>query len=172
MKATTTVGGPGQVHPVAGKPAPEPLLVNVPKLVTAYYAEHPDAAEPTQRVVFGTSGHRGSALQVGFNEAHILAITQAICLYRRAHGIVGPLFLGWDTLALSEPARVTALGAPIGGLKVIAESGWFAARPSRTENIYKIYAESFRDENHLRCIVDEAQAIVNDALAAVKAGQR
>ena len=97
------------LHPLAGKPAPESLLVNVPKLVTAYYAEHPDPAEPAQRVAFGTSGHRGSSLQVGFNEAHVLATTQAICLYRRAHGIDGPLFLGWDTHALSEPARVSAL---------------------------------------------------------------
>ena len=97
------------VHPLAGKPAPESLLVNVPKLVAAYYAEHPDPADPTQRVAFGTSGHRGSSLQAGFNEAHVLAITQAICLYRRAHGIDGPLFLGWDTHALSEPARVSAL---------------------------------------------------------------
>ena len=97
------------VHPLAGKPAPESLLVDVQKLVTAYYAEHPDPAEAAQRVVFGTSGHRGSSLQVGFNEAHVLAITQAICLYRRTHGIDGPLFLGWDTHALSEPARVSAL---------------------------------------------------------------
>lgn len=97
------------VHPLAGKPAPESLLANIPRLVTAYYADHPDPAEAEQRVAFGTSGHRGSSLQVGFNEAHILAITQAICLYRRAHGIDGPLFLGWDTHALSEPARMTAL---------------------------------------------------------------
>ena len=98
-----------QVHPLAGKPAPESLLVNVPKLVTAYYAEHPVPSEAAQRVVFGTSGHRGSSLRAGFNEAHVLAITQAICLYRRARGINGPLFLGWDTHALSEPARVSAL---------------------------------------------------------------
>ena len=98
-----------EVHPLAGKPAPESLLVNVPKLVTAYFAEHPDPAVAVQRVAFGTSGHRGSSLQGGFNEAHILAITQAICLYRRAQGINGPLFLGWDTHALSEPARVNVL---------------------------------------------------------------
>lgn len=97
------------VHPLAGQPAPESLLVNVPKLVTAYYAETPNPSEAAQRVAFGTSGHRGSSLQAGFNEAHILAITQAICLYRRAEGIDGPLFLGWDTHALSEPARVSAL---------------------------------------------------------------
>ena len=97
------------VHPLAGQSAPDSLLVNVPKLVTAYYSEHPDPSDAAQRVAFGTSGHRGSSLDAGFNEAHILAITQSICLYRRAQGIDGPLFLGWDTHALSEPARVTAL---------------------------------------------------------------
>jgi phosphoglucomutase len=98
-----------KVDPLAGTSAPESLLVNVPKLVTAYYTEHPDPTIKAQRVLFGTSGHRGSSLDVGFNEAHVLAITQAICLYRRAHGIDGPLFLGWDTHALSEPARVSVL---------------------------------------------------------------
>lgn len=97
------------IHPLAGKPAPESVLVNLQKLVTAYYTERPDPAVAVQRVTFGTSGHRGSSLQIGFNEAHIQAITQAICLYRRGHGISGPLYLGWDTHALSEPARVTAL---------------------------------------------------------------
>ncbi len=98
-----------KVHPLAGKPAPLSLLVNVPKLVTAYYVERPDPSVPAQRVAFGTSGHRGSALRVGFNEAHVLAITQAICFYRTAQKIDGPLYLGWDTHALSEPARLTAL---------------------------------------------------------------
>jgi phosphoglucomutase len=97
------------VHPLAGKPAPPSLLVDVPRLVTAYYVERPDPANPAQRVTFGTSGHRGSSLKADFNEAHILAITQAICLYRAAQAIDGPLFMGWDTHALSEPARVTAL---------------------------------------------------------------
>jgi phosphoglucomutase len=95
--------------PLAGKPAPRSLLVNVPRLVTAYYAERPDASVAEQRVAFGTSGHRGSALRTAFNETHILAITQAICEYRRQAGIDGPLFLGIDTHALSEPARVSAL---------------------------------------------------------------
>ena len=109
MKAPAPGAESQDVHPLAGKPAPESLLVNVPKLVTAYYAEQPDPSVKAQRVVFGTSGHRGSSLDVSFNEAHILAATQAICLYRQAHGIDGPLFLGWDTHALSEPARVSAL---------------------------------------------------------------
>jgi phosphoglucomutase len=96
-------------HPLAGTPATPAQLVNVPKLVTAYYVERPDPAIPGQRVAFGTSGHRGSSLALAFNEAHIVAMTQAICLHRKAHDIDGPLFLGWDTHALSEPARVTAL---------------------------------------------------------------
>ena len=93
----------------AGKPAEPSDLANVPRLVTAYYALRPDPAVPTQRVAFGTSGHRGAALDTAFNEAHILAITQAICLYRRGQRIDGPLFLGIDTHALSEPAFATAL---------------------------------------------------------------
>ena len=97
------------ISPLAGKPAPLSLLVDVPKLITAYYSETPDAAIPEQRVVFGTSGHRGSSLHRSFNEAHILAITQAICLYRQEKGINGPLFLGADTHALSVPAVASAL---------------------------------------------------------------
>ena len=93
----------------AGKPADPSILVNVPKLVTAYYALRPDLADPKQRVVFGTSGHRGSAFDGAFNEWHILAITQAICDQRKAHKIDGPLFLGIDTHALSEPALSSAL---------------------------------------------------------------
>lgn len=95
--------------PLAGKPAPRSLLVDVPRLITAYYTLRPDLDDPAQRVAFGTSGHRGSSLQARFNEAHILAITQAICEYRAQAGITGPLYLGKDTHALSEPALVTAL---------------------------------------------------------------
>ncbi|MBF6561213.1 MAG: alpha-D-glucose phosphate-specific phosphoglucomutase [Candidatus Binataceae bacterium] len=95
--------------PLAGKPAPAAILVNVPRLITAYYALRPDPAIRAQRVAFGTSGHRGSALDTAFNEAHIVAITQAICLYRARHGIDGPLYLGIDTHALSEPAAASAL---------------------------------------------------------------
>jgi phosphoglucomutase len=97
------------VSPLAGKPAPASVLVNVPKLVTAYYAEHPDPSVAAQRVAFGTSGHRGSAFERTFNEWHILAISQAICLYRQQHQIDGPLFLGMDTHALSVPALASAL---------------------------------------------------------------
>ena len=95
--------------PLAGKLPPPGLLVNVARLVTAYYTARPDPAEPAHRVAFGTSGHRGSALEHGFNEAHILAITQAICAHRAREGISGPLFLGMDTHALSEPAFASAL---------------------------------------------------------------
>ncbi|HTE44055.1 MAG TPA: phosphoglucomutase (alpha-D-glucose-1,6-bisphosphate-dependent) [Gemmatimonadaceae bacterium] len=93
----------------AGKPADEAMLVNVPRLMTAYYAERPDAAHPAQRVSFGTSGHRGTATNCTFNETHILAITQAICEYRRGAGVDGPLYLGIDTHALSESAFASAL---------------------------------------------------------------
>jgi phosphoglucomutase len=278
----------------AGKPAEASILVNVPRLVTAYYTEVPDPSVPEQRVAFGTSGHRGSAFDKALNEWHILAISQAICLYRGQKKIDGPLFLGGKTVVSSQMIdRVTAklgrklyevpvgfkwfvdglldgsLGfggeesagasfvrldgsvwttdkdgivpallaaemtarmgrdpgeiyreltrefgepvydrveapatpeqkeileklspqqvrssqlaggkiqvvlthapgndAPIGGLKVAAESGWFAARPSGNENIYKIYAESFRGADHLRQILEQAQTIVSDALAA------
>jgi phosphoglucomutase len=97
------------LSPLAGKPADPSMLVNVPRLITAYYAERPDPAEPGERVAFGTSGHRGSAFARSFNESHILAITQAICRYRRQQDVDGPLFLAMDTHALSEPAFATAL---------------------------------------------------------------
>jgi phosphoglucomutase len=93
----------------AGQRPTEDMLIDVPRLVTAYYAERPDPGIRDQRVAFGTSGHRGSSLKVAFNELHILATTQAICNYRRAQGIDGPLFLGIDTHALSEPAFVSAM---------------------------------------------------------------
>jgi len=98
-----------KVSPFAGKPAEQSALVNVPRLITAYYAEVPDPAVPAQRVAFGTSGHRGSSLERGFNEQHILAISQAICRYRQQDQIDGPLFLGLDTHALSVPALASAL---------------------------------------------------------------
>lgn len=91
-------------NPLAGKPAEAAMLVNVPRLVTAYYTRTPDALVPEQRVAFGTSGHSGSALETSFNEWHILAISQAVCLYREQQHIDGPLFLGMDTHALSVPA--------------------------------------------------------------------
>ena len=98
-----------KINPLAGKTAPPSLLVNVPRLLTAYFTGKPDPAVPSQRVAFGTSGHRGSSFNRAFNEWHILAITQAICLYRARQKISGPLFLGIDTHALSVPAAATAL---------------------------------------------------------------
>ncbi|MBN8765387.1 MAG: alpha-D-glucose phosphate-specific phosphoglucomutase [Thiobacillus sp.] len=98
-----------KTSPLAGKPAQAATLVNVPRLVTAYYGNQPDPSVPGQRVAFGTSGHRGSAFENSFNEWHVLAISQAICEYRRQRHIDGPLFLGIDTHALSEPAYASAL---------------------------------------------------------------
>jgi phosphoglucomutase len=95
--------------PLAGKPAPRELLVNVPRLVAAYYTLHPDPENPAQQVAFGTSGHRGSSLESSFNEDHVLAICQALVDYRQKEGITGPLFIGKDTHALSEPAEITAI---------------------------------------------------------------
>src|SRR5881392_1773099 len=98
-----------RISPLAGHPPPETMLLDVAKLVTAYYAEIPDPAVPAQRVAFGTSGHRGSSFERTFNEWHVLAISEAICRYRRQQGIGGPLFLGFDTHALSVPACTTAV---------------------------------------------------------------
>ena len=98
-----------KTSPFAGEPAQPGMLVNVPELITAYYDGKPDPRVPSQRVSFGTSGHRGSSLKLSFNETHILAITQAICLYRQRNVTSGPLFLGMDTHALSVPALATAL---------------------------------------------------------------
>src|SRR3569833_976075 len=98
-----------KVSPLAGKPAPLSILVNVPRLITAYYKEIPDPTDTSQQVTFGTSGHRGSSFDAAFNEWHILAVTQAICEYRKQHGTDGPLFLGMDTHALSVPALASAL---------------------------------------------------------------
>jgi phosphoglucomutase len=98
-----------KLSPFAGKTAPAELLVDIPRLVTAYYTQRPDPSVATQRVAFGTSGHRGSSFDGSFNEAHVLAISQAICLYRQQKGINGPLFVGIDTHALSTPAGASAL---------------------------------------------------------------
>jgi phosphoglucomutase len=96
-------------HPLAGTPVPESLRINVPRLVSDYYTLEPDPSAPDQAVAFGTSGHRGCAFKASFNETHILAITQAVCEYRAMQGIDGPLFVGMDSHALSEPAQRTAL---------------------------------------------------------------
>ncbi|MBF0169684.1 MAG: phosphoglucomutase, alpha-D-glucose phosphate-specific, partial [Nitrospinae bacterium] len=97
------------IHPFAGKPAPRSMLADIPRLMTAYYTNHPSPDDRERQVSFGTSGHRGSSLAGTFNEEHIVAIAQAICEYRAGIGVDGPLFIGKDTHALSEPAFVTAL---------------------------------------------------------------
>ena len=106
---TTEVKMHEHISPLAGKPAPKELLVDLAKLERDYYEKRPDVNDPNQLVAFGTSGHRGSSLRGTFNEAHILAITQAICEYRRGQGVEGPLYMGKDTHALSEPAQRSAL---------------------------------------------------------------
>ena len=119
-------------HPLAGQPAPSNVLVDVAKLLAAYYDDKPDPSEPSHRVSFGTSGHRGSSFRLSFNEDHILATTQAICDYRVAEGIDGPLYMGVDTHALSAPAARTALEvlAANGVDTCIAPEGHFTPTPA------------------------------------------
>jgi phosphoglucomutase len=111
-------------HPLAGQPAPRSLLENVPRLVSAYYTLRPDPSDAGQRVAFGTSGHRGTSTAATFNEAHILAVAQAVCDYRAERGVDGPLFLGADTHALSEPALTTAIEVfAANGVHVVVAEG-------------------------------------------------
>ena len=127
------------VSPNAGQPAQASDLVNVPRLITAYYSDRPDPGVPEQRVVFGTSGHRGSAFERAFNEWHILAITQAIVAYRAGKGIDGPLFLGIDTHALSEPALASALEVLAANdvYAMIAPNGEYTPTPAVSHAILK-----------------------------------
>lgn len=112
------------LHPLAGKPAPREILVNVPRLVSAYYTDHPNPANPAHAVAFGTSGHRGTSLACSFNDDHIAATSQAICEYRSAQGTTGPLFIGMDTHALSEPALSTAIEVfAANGVEVMVQAG-------------------------------------------------
>ena len=140
------------VHPLAGQPAPSNVLVDVAKLIAAYYDDKPDPKEPSHRVSFGTSGHRGSSFRFSFNEEHILATTQAICDYRVAEGIDGPLYVGVDTHALSEPAARTALEvlAANGVETCIAPEGHFTPTP----------AVSFAILEHNRNNASDADGIV------------
>jgi len=114
------------LHPLAGQPVPASMLVNLPRLIAAYYTERPDISIPAQQVAFGTAGHRGSSFDVSFNEWHLLAIAQAICEYRFQHGIHGPLFLGIDTHALSIPAKDSML-------QVLIANGVAVLQASRRE---------------------------------------
>jgi len=136
-----------EAHPLAGQPAPSHVLVDGTKLVAAYYDDKPDPDEPGHRVSFGTSGHRGSSLRRSFNEDHILATTQAICDYRRAEGIDGPLFIGADTHALSSPATRTALEvlAANGVETRMAHEGHFTPTPAVSFAILEHNRNSGRD---------------------------
>ncbi|MEO8961004.1 MAG: phosphoglucomutase (alpha-D-glucose-1,6-bisphosphate-dependent) [Ginsengibacter sp.] len=120
-----------KISPLAGKPAPPEILVDIPKLISAYYSERPDPSVQAQRVSFGTSGHRGSSFKNSFNENHILAITQAICMYRKQQHVDGPLFLGMDTHGLSTPAHITAIEVlAANGVEVmIAENNEYTPTP-------------------------------------------
>lgn len=112
------------ISPYAGKPAPKELLVNVPRLISEYYTGHPDPANPAQQVAFGTSGHRGTSFNTSFNEDHIAATSQAICEYRAQQGTTGPLFIGMDTHALSEPALSTAIEVlTANGVELMVQAG-------------------------------------------------
>ncbi len=112
------------LNPLAGQPAPRNVLTNIPRLVAAYYVNKPDPGNPAHAVAFGTSGHRGSSLKHSFNENHILAISQALAEYRRAQGVTGPLFVGMDTHALSEPAMMTAVEVlAANGVTTVLQSG-------------------------------------------------
>ena len=106
---STAAKNEARVSPLAGKPAPKEMLIDLSRLERDYYERRPDTEDPNQMVSFGTSGHRGSPLKATFTEAHILAITQAICEYRKQNGIDGPLFMGKDTHGVSGPAQRTAL---------------------------------------------------------------
>jgi phosphoglucomutase len=119
------------ISPLAGKLAPKEMLVDLSRLKREYFDRRPDPDDPAQRVAFGTSGHRGSPLHGSFNEAHILAITQAICDYRRAHATDGPLYMGKDTHGLSGPAQCTALEVLAGnGIEtVIQQDDGFTPTP-------------------------------------------
>src|SRR2546430_10811413 len=112
------------LSPLAGKPAPTEMLIDPEQVVREYSVRKPDPAEPAQQISFGTSGHRGSPLTGSFNEAHILAIAQAICDYRRTHGISGPLYMGRDTHAVSSPAQRTALEVlAANGVETVIQGG-------------------------------------------------
>ena len=126
------------LNPLAGKPAPKSILTNIPRLISAYYTVKPDYEDVSNLVSFGTSGHRGCSLNGTFNEAHILAITQAICCYRKQNGIDGPLFVGIDTHALSEPAFITALEVLAGNkIETMIQEGAYTPTPSISHAILR-----------------------------------
>ena len=141
------------LSPLAGQPAPRDILTNIPRLISAYYSEHPEIGNPAQQVSFGTSGHRGKSLEGSFNEDHILAVCQAIVEYRLKEGISGPMFIGKDTHALSEPAEITALEVfAANGMEIrIAPGGAYTPTP--------VISHAILTYNHQRA-VDLADGIV------------
>src|SRR6202521_5213941 len=138
------------ISPLAGKPAPKEMLIDVARLEKEYFERRPDLQDPNQLVSFGTSGHRGSPLHGTFTEAHILAITQAICDYRRAQGTDGPLYMGKDTHALSVPAQRTALEVLAANSveTIIQESDGVTPTPVISRAIL-VYNRDRRDKDHL-----------------------
>ena len=159
------------VHELAGKPAPQEILINVPRLVTAYFARRPDPSDPAQRVSFGTSGHRGSALQDSFNEAHVLAIAQALAEHRAEVGTTGPLFVGMDTHALSEPALVTTVEVlAANGVELVLEQG-LAPTPTPVVS-HAILAHNRNARTTATCvgiIPWISEIVVNDLILLLKA---
>ena len=141
-----------KVSTLAGKQAESNMLVNIPRLITAYYTGIPDPGVRAEKVSFGTSGHRDSSFKTSFNENQILAMTQAICFYRKEQKI--------DSILTDAPCN----NAQIGGVIVVTKNGWFTAGSSGTEDMYKMYAESFLNKDHLNRIMDEAQIIVDVVL--------
>src|SRR5437868_15274743 len=150
MSAATSLRGTTMARsPLAGKPAPKELLIDPAALERAYYERRPDPNDPEQRVQFGTSGHRGTPGRGTFTEAHILAISQAICDYRRSQGIDGPLYMGKDTHALSAPAQRTALEvlAANNVQTIIQENDGVAPTPVISRAIL-VYNRSRKDKDH------------------------
>src|SRR5437870_12718296 len=149
-----------KISPLAGHPPPQAMLLDVAKLVTAYYAEIPDPSVPAQRVAFGTSGHRGSSFEKTFNEWHVLAISEAICRYRRQQGIGGPLFLGFDTHALSVPACTTAVEVlAADGIDImLAEHDAYTPTPAVSHAIMSYNRERRTDRSEERRVGKEGRS--------------
>jgi len=153
------------ISPLAGRPAPASMLIDVARLERDYYERRPDVADPTQLVSFGTSGHRGSPFRGSFTERHVAAITQAICDRRRGQGIDGPLYMGKDTHALSGPAQHTALEVlAANGIETIIQPGAGVTPIPVISRAILVYAESVRDAAHLDALVREAQELVEAAV--------
>ena len=155
-----------KISPLAGKPAPKDMLIDVAQLDREYFERRPDPNDPNQRVSFGTSGHRGSPLHGTFTEAHILAITQAICEYRKGQGTDGPLCMGKDTRPVSDPAQRTALEVLAANNvdTIIQRGNGVTPTPVISRAIL-----AFKDAAHLDAIVSEAQEIVGNVLSSPNA---